>query len=192
MAEDNEQVFDLIKYKPKWTLYKFPKDTPERTLLRSKLLQSGTQMTIEDMKNLGFSPYAVEEIPFNSALKKGLSALCRLIALSAATTKWASGLGYLFVGSNSATQTRTLTGVVAGSSSRAKYKMDSGYPSRSSNTITWRSTFTSATANFAWKEYSLRNSTTQTTGVGLNRVQTSKGTKASGETWTLQLTITIT
>ena len=191
---EDKNVSEGFSYKPLWTIFKFPKEeNTEKLKLRSKLLQSPT-LGIEDMRALGFDPYAVEQIPANTSLKLGRKQVCNLIAKASAYTKWSSSIAYLFVGTHSSTESYSQSKLFAtvGTGSCARYSMDSGYPTVSSNVITWRSTFTSLTANFAWKEYSLRNKNVQTTGIALNRLQSSKGTKVSGETWTLQLQITVT
>jgi len=54
----------------------------------------------------------------------------------------------------------------------------------------FRSTYQSAEGNFAWNEFTVSN-TNSDTGKNMNRVVTSKGTKVSGEVWTLSLKITL-
>jgi hypothetical protein len=66
--------------------------------------------------------------------------------------------------------------------------MDATFPSRSGTTLTWKSSFTSGEANFAWQEWAVFNSASGATM--LNRKVESLGTKSSG-TWTLQVDITI-
>jgi len=67
--------------------------------------------------------------------------------------------------------------------------MDTGYPIRDSNTITYRATFGSDEANFTWKEWGVFNAATG--GVMLNRLVDNNGTKLSGQTWAFTVTITI-
>ncbi len=52
----------------------------------------------------------------------------------------------------------------------------------------WRATFGSGDANEAWNEYAVDNGAAA--HKLLNRKVESKGTKVSGETWTLSLQIT--
>jgi len=66
--------------------------------------------------------------------------------------------------------------------------MDTGYPSRTAQTLTFRGTFDGATGNFTWNECSIRHATT---GINLNRKVQAMGTKASGTTWVLTLDLTI-
>lgn len=67
--------------------------------------------------------------------------------------------------------------------------MDATYPLLSSQQIQFKGTFGSGDANQAWNEFGVINS--DGTPVLLNRFVTSKGTKASGETWTLEIDITL-
>jgi hypothetical protein len=66
--------------------------------------------------------------------------------------------------------------------------MNSGYPSRSGNTVTFQATFGATEANFAWNEWAVFNAATG--GVMLNRKVENLGTKVSGTVWqfTVQLT----
>ncbi len=65
-----------------------------------------------------------------------------------------------------------------------------GYPSRSSQTVTWRSVFGSSEANFSWNEFTVANGNSDSAD-NLNRKVDAQGTKASGQTWTLDLSITL-
>lgn len=64
----------------------------------------------------------------------------------------------------------------------------------SAQTLTVVATFTTALANFAWQEWGIDNGTangTTVTAVMLNRKVASMGTKASGATWVLTVTIVV-
>jgi len=73
-----------------------------------------------------------------------------------------------------------------------KYRqgMDGGYPSRSSNAITFRATFASGVGNFSWAENGVFNASSG--GTMLTRKVASLGTKVSGATWEFTKIITIT
>lgn len=68
--------------------------------------------------------------------------------------------------------------------------MDATYPTRSGNVLTFRSTFTTAEANFAWQEWAVFNAATA--GTMLNRKVESLGTKASTQSWQITVTNTVT
>jgi len=67
--------------------------------------------------------------------------------------------------------------------------MDAGYPTRSGNVITFRSTFTSTEANFAWQEWGIFNAVTG--GTMLSRLVEYNGTKLSGQMWIFEVQITV-
>lgn len=72
-----------------------------------------------------------------------------------------------------------------------KYRkaLDSGYPTRSANVITWRATFGTTEANFAWNEAGVFNSSSG--GQMLCRKVQSFGTKTSGAVWILTYELTL-
>ncbi len=53
--------------------------------------------------------------------------------------------------------------------SKFRQAMDSTYPQRSANVITWRATFGTADANYAWEERGIFNSATLATNQMLSR-----------------------
>jgi hypothetical protein len=182
---DGAPVVGTIHWAPKWTIYKF-KD-PDNAV--AKHMGAGG-----DPYQAPNAPFAVEEFPGNVALNKGLYNVIQVIAKTSGTftktLRWSNSYAYLYVGTHSSAAAATQTGLLAASSSRAKSSMDAGWPTRTSTTVKWRTTFSSSAANFPWYEYSVRNTNTQTSGFGLDRKIATKGTKSSGETWTLELDIT--
>lgn len=66
--------------------------------------------------------------------------------------------------------------------------MDSGYPTVSGATVTFKSTFAPAEANFAWQEWGVFNAASG--GVMLNRVVENNSTKLSNQTWIMQVDVT--
>lgn len=82
-------------------------------------------------------------------------------------------------------------------SNKTRVGMDATYPSHTDGTssgaatITFRSTFDTSTANFAWQEWGVFNSSTAATGRMLNRKVESLGTKPNTQTWQFTVTITI-
>ena len=69
--------------------------------------------------------------------------------------------------------------------------MEATYPSKAANILTFRSSFGSAEANFAWEEIGIFNSPDAATGTMLCRVVQNHGTKASGDTWVMTHTVTV-
>lgn len=72
--------------------------------------------------------------------------------------------------------------------SKFRKAMDGGYPTTSAGAITFRATFGTADANFAWEEWGVFNAASG--GTMMNRVVQNNGTKAGTET--KQVTVTVT
>ena len=72
--------------------------------------------------------------------------------------------------------------------SKTRKAMDATYPQAASGVMTFRSTFGTSDANYAWEEWAVFNASTS--GTMMNRVVQNNGTKANTET--KQVTVTIT
>jgi len=67
---------------------------------------------------------------------------------------------------------------------------DATYPTvTTGNVLTFRSTFATADANFAWNEWAIFNATTA--GTMLNRKVEALGTKPSTQSWQFTVTLTV-
>lgn len=130
-----------------------------------------------------------EEWHQNVALNEGLGAIIDLITGISSPTKWDNSNARVEVGNGTASATPSQTGLQG--ASKAYATMDTGYPQKDGQTAKWRGTFGSGSAEFAWEEYSVCNSGDDSTGINLNRKVESKGTKGSGETWTLEIQVTL-
>ena len=111
-----------------------------------------------------------------------------ITGIDTSSQKWSSTYASVGVGDSATAADPTQTNLVAASNKTYK-TMDSTYPKRTTQVMVWQGTFASADANYAWQEYVVANHV-DGTGVCLNRVVNSKGTKVSGETWVLQIQIT--
>lgn len=158
---------------------------------------------------LAGAPYEVVENEDNMIMIGGSSALWQcLIGNGTGTaaqtlTYFNNGNAMLGAGDSATAEANTQTDLqaVTGSTHRQFKAMDATYPLHTdslgtvgSQTITFRATFASAEANFAWAEWCLSNwssatTTLLTTGRILNRKVAANGTKASGASW--QFTVTI-
>lgn len=123
----------------------------------------------------------------NLLLNEGIQTVLDL-AIGAAGTAYNNANAQLGVGDSSTAEAATQTDLQALSNKTWK-AMEASYPSRVNQTITFRSVFGSADANYAWNEFSVRNGATA--DKNLNRKVSAQGTKASGQTWTLDLSITL-
>jgi len=179
-----EKALDRVGWKAKWRIAKFRDPNGEV----AKMLKLGASM-IAVMQQFPEAFIDAEEFEANVALNEGLQGIIKLICgLASPPTAWDNSNARLGVGDSSTAESASQTGLQAASNKTFK-AMDSGYPARTDQTAEWRATFGSSDANYAWEEYTVVNATDDA-GVNLNRKTASKGTKSSGETWTLSLQIT--
>jgi hypothetical protein len=175
-------VKDKVSWRSVWRIAKF-KD--ENGVIED-MLRNGA--AVEDViRKYPEAFIGIEEFDGNIALNEGLQALIDDICGLATITKWDSTNARLGVGDSNAAEDATQTGLQG--TNKTFKAMDTGYPTRSNQTAEWRATFGSADANYHWYEYTVVNAADDT-GKNLNRKVADKGTKASGETWTLSLQIT--
>lgn len=148
----------------------------------------------DELAALG-TPYETVDVPGNLLTTAGLNRMTSLIVV-------AGGQGYnnansrVGVGnSNTAAAVgQTDLQAAAGSSNRQFQVMDATYPTQANGLITWRSTFATGEANFAWEEWCIDNGTsagTTVTAVMLNRKVTTIGTKTSASAWVFTVTLTL-
>lgn len=110
-------------------------------------------------------------------------------------TYFNNGNAAIGVGDSSTAEAATQTDLQA-ASNKLRKAMDATYPQHTdattsgAATITFRSTFGTSDANFAWAEWGIFNSASAGVGRMLNRKVASLGTKTSAET--KQVTVTIT
>lgn len=134
-------------------------------------------------------PFEVSRIPYNSLLNEGIGAMWDLICGLGSPTAFSAANARIGVGDSSTAAAATQTALQATTNKLFK-AMESGYPSRSNQTVTFRSVFGAAEANFAWNEFSVANGADDT-AVNMNRLVSAQGTKASGQTWTVDVAITL-
>ena len=122
----------------------------------------------------------------NVLLNEGIAELLLLLTGGTATA-YNNANSYLGVGESTTAATASQTGL---SGSSKTYKaMEATYPQIDGQKVTWRSVFGTSDANNAWQEFTVVNAATDT-GDNLNRKVDDQGTKADGQTWTLDLEIT--
>ena len=137
----------------------------------------------------GKEPFEVLRSFKNVFLNEGINNLWTLVC-SATGTKWDSGNARCGVGNSNAAENATQ--VALQGASKDWHAMDATYPTYgTSQYATWKSTFDTGHAEWAWEEYTVVNSADDS-GANLNRKISSKGTKGSGETWVLTIQCTIT
>lgn len=107
--------------------------------------------------------------------------------IGAGVTAFNNANSYIGVGDSTTAFSASHTDLQA-ASNKFRKAMDATYPSGGANVITFRSTFATGDANFAWQEWAVFNASTS--GTMLNRKVESLGTKTSAQTW--QFTVTLT
>lgn len=158
-------ITDKGKMKAKWTIRRYADDDAYR----------------EDR------PYKISKIDFNLLLNEGITELQKLLIGDTADA-FSNANAYLGVGDDATAENATHTGLQAASNKLYK-GMEATYPQISAQITTWRSVFGSSEANWDWEEFTVANGNSDAAD-NLNRKVSSQGTKASGQTWTLDLQIT--
>lgn len=169
-------ITDKVTMKKKWTIRRY---NCHQDFLDNKLPE-----TIIDAKGKVLPGKSVFE--GNVLLNEGIAELLLLLTGGVAAA-YSNTNAYLGVGESTTAEAASQTGL---SGATLTYKaMEATYPQISGQTVTWRSVFGSAEANNAWQEFTVVNASTDT-GDNLNRKVSDQGTKAAGQTWTLDLAIT--
>lgn len=178
----DEVEVTTIRMRPVWHLHKFKDPTGEVAHAMNK-----KGISIDEAREAFADRFMSSEIiPGNVALNQGLQNAIKLICAISSGTAWNSANSRCGVGNGTAAASAAQTGLLG---SHVYAGMDTGYPTRTSQTAKWRSTFSGTVANFAWYEYTVSTTATNT-GVNLNRKVSTKGTKSAGESWTLELQVT--
>jgi hypothetical protein len=126
----------------------------------------------------GLKPFEVKEFEYNLLLNEGINELWTLVCGTGAT-KFDNTNAYIGVGDSATAAVATDPDL---NGSNKKYNaMDTSYPTYgSSQKATWKATFASADANFAWNEITVANGSSGS-AKNLNHKIQAMGTKASGK-----------
>lgn len=161
-----QQLLERLKYSTEWKIFRF----------------ADAQAHQADM------PYEVVTVPGNLLLNAGITEMLKLIVGDGSAIAFNNANARLGVGDSSAAEAAGQTDLQASTNKLFK-AMSATYPQVSAQSMTFRASFASGEANFDWREFSVDNG-----GTGLKRINrkvSSQGTKASGQVWDLQLTITL-
>lgn len=109
--------------------------------------------------------------------------------IAAASTPFNNANSFIGVGDSTTAFAANQTDLVA-ATNKLRKAMDATFPSGAANVITFRSTFGTADANFAWQEWGVFNAASA--GTMLSRKVESLGTKTSAQTWQFTVTLTFT
>ena len=131
--------------------------------------------------------YAVEEIDGNLLLNEGITALLTLL-IGGAATAFNNTNARIGVGDSTTTVDATQSDLQAVVNKTYK-GMDATYPQVSGQTVTFRATFGADDGNYSWQEFVVDNGAIA--GNTLNRKVEPHGVKADGDSWVIQLQVTI-
>ena len=142
----------------------------------------------EDEFHQLFTPYEVIEGEGNCLLNTGIDEMWDLITgvVSGADHIYDNAHAQIGVGDSATAADPTDTDLKAASNKTYK-AMEDGFPTSTSQKATFKSSFGTSDANYAWNEWVVKQSTS---AICLNRKVESLGTKATG-TWTLEVDITL-
>ena len=132
-----------------------------------------------------FTPYEVVEGEGNCLLNTGIDEIWDLVT-GASANHFSNANTQIGVGDSSTAADATQTDLQAATNKTYK-GMESGYPTSTSQKATFKSSFGSTEANYAWEEWVVKQSSS---AICLNRKAESLGTKSTG-TWTLEVDITL-
>jgi hypothetical protein len=132
-----------------------------------------------------FEPYEVIEGEGNCLLNTGIDEMWDLVTGGSAN-HYDNSNAQIGVGDSDTAAAPTQTDLQAATNKTYK-GMESGYPTSTTQKATFKSSFGSSDANYAWNEWVVKHSTSTKC---LNRKVESLGTKSSG-TWTLEVSITL-
>lgn len=155
---------EIAKYTPQWTITKYASD---------KAFECGV-------------PYEQKRFEGNLLLNEGITALLNLLT-GGTETAFNNANTYIGVGDSDTAAAATQTGLQG--TSKTYKGMEATYPVISGQKVTFRAVFGADDGNHSWKEFSVVNGNSDAAD-NLNRKVDAQGTKAQGQTWTLDLEIT--
>ena len=132
-----------------------------------------------------FRPYEVIEGEGNCLLNTGIDEMWDLVT-GASANHFDNSNAQIGVGDSNTAADATQTDLQAATNKTYK-GMEATYPTSTSQKVTFKASFGSSDANYAWNEWVVKHSTSSKC---LNRKVENLGTKSSG-TWTLEVDITL-
>lgn len=173
-----------VAERPKWSIrWKLEKRREDLAEWRERYgAEDGERRFFEETE-----PYETQEIDGNLLVNAGIQLMLDLL-IGAGGTVYSNANARIGVGDSTTAAAATQTDLQA-ATNKLRKAMDATFPSRAAQTLTFKSSFTSTEANWAWQEWAIFNGTTANVGM-LNRKVESLGTKTTG-TWTLQADITL-
>ncbi len=131
--------------------------------------------------------YKTTSFKKNILVNAGINVMESLL-IGGAGTVFSNANAYIGVGDSSTAAAAAQTDLQA-ATNKLRKAMNATYPQQGSQVLTFQSDFGSSDANFAWNEFAVFNASSG--GTMLNRKVSAEGTKTSGQTWRVTITITI-
>jgi hypothetical protein len=192
-------VLDFFNWNVVWTCEKWSEDACDYARRKLGIAGDVSSAVLRKLIVPGSPDYDLffqqEEVFGNSLTNAGIQRLMD-VALIGTGQAWNSTHAGVGTGDDNTAFSASQTDLqaAAGSSHRQFEPMNSTYPSRSSQTVTFQADFGSSVGNYHWQEWGIDQNansaaTTVTTPL-LNRKVEDLGTKTTG-TWTLSGAITI-
>lgn len=142
---------------------------------------------LADLAKRGIVPSEIR-VSRNILVNTGLTDIGNGLISAGLATPYTNGNANIGVGDSSTAAAVSQTDLQA-ASNKTRQAMDVSYPTVANGVYTFRSTFATGSANYAWQEWAVFNASS--TGRMLNRAVASLGTKTSAQSWQLTVTITI-
>jgi hypothetical protein len=169
-----EMLLSGRNWMPKWILEK----------------REGNWSAADIEAGLAPAPYETVEVEGNLLLTAGITELWKRLT-GIGGTAFSQVNSYVYVGDNSTNTADDAGRTDLAGASKSEAQCDAGYPTVSTNRVTWKATFDGTAGNHAWKEVGVKNGAGAPSGavILLNRKLQDFGVKASGATWTMTLQI---
>ena len=174
-----------------------------RKLVKEKSVEGKCKITIKKFKGsfkneaealkAGIKPYEIDEEIFpwelqDVFLNQGINTIWTLVC-GGSETSFDSTNAHICIGDGTLAEDSTQTGPQG--ANYTYLPMDSGYPQYGSDQkAVFKATADGDTANHGWQEFLVANGG-DTTAKHINRKVSDKGTKPSGETWIVQVELSL-
>lgn len=152
-----------------------------------KTPQEAAAFALAHLAKRGIAPTEIR-LSRNILVNTGLTDIGNGLTSSGLATPYTNANANIGVGDSSTAAAVGQTDLQAATNKLRKV-MDATYPTVSNGVYTFRSTFATSDANFAWQEWAVFNAAAA--GRMLNRAVSSLGTKTSAQSWQFTITITI-
>lgn len=110
------------------------------------------------------------------------------LSVGAGGTAFNNANSYIGVGDSAVAHAFAQTDLQA-ATNKFRKAMDATFPTLATNAMTFKATFATTEANFAWNEWGVFNASTA--GTMMNRKVESLGTKTSAQSWAFTVTNTL-